>query len=95
MADITYIFGAGASCQSMPLVSNFKDRFDVFEEHLQISSSSLNPNLIIDIKDFKKEISSHFSFDTYFKKLFHQEVDEKKINKLLLNIHINYFQIET
>lgn len=81
MADITYIFGAGASCQSMPLVSNFKDRFDVFEEHLQISSSSLNPNLIIDIKDFKKEISSHFSFDTYFKKLFHQEVDEKKINK--------------
>lgn len=81
MADITYIFGAGASCQSMPLVSNFKERFDVFEEHLRLSSSSLNLALLQDIRQFKKEINSHFSFDTYFKKLFHQESDNKLIDK--------------
>ena len=81
MKEITYFFGAGASCQSMPLVSNFKERFEVFEEFLSERENSLSFYLMLEIKDFKKAIASHFSFDTFFKKLFHQGVEEKIILK--------------
>ncbi|MEO8400145.1 MAG: hypothetical protein ABI550_10110 [Ignavibacteriaceae bacterium] len=70
MGEITYIFGAGASCQAMPLVSNFHSRFKTFQEFL--SSKILFNQIENDCNEFASQIKSHLSFDTFFKKLFHQ-----------------------
>jgi hypothetical protein len=44
MSKITYLLGAGASCNALPLVNNFKDRLDSFDkrlvENLQICMKS-------------------------------------------------------
>lgn len=79
MNEITYIFGAGASCQSMPLVSNFSIRFQIFEEYIEQSQPS--SILLSHITQFKKEVEGHFSFDTFFKKLFHQNNNDAIIER--------------
>jgi hypothetical protein len=85
MGEISYIMGAGASYQSMPLVSNFVQRFHVYLNFLRITSSH-NRNFIDDNVDFIDNIALHSSFDTFFKKLFHQnEIDSIiKFKNLLL-----------
>ena len=34
MSKITYLLGAGAICNALPLVNNFKDRLDSFNKRL-------------------------------------------------------------
>ncbi|MFT3911452.1 MAG: hypothetical protein QM737_18660 [Ferruginibacter sp.] len=79
MNEITYLFGAGASCQSMPLVSNFPLRFKLFQETI-FYIGNIPPDLANEITDFGKKVESHSSFDTFFKKLFHQN----KSNELII-----------
>lgn len=78
MSDITYILGAGASCKAMPLVSNFPERFNVFAEYIE-SEPAYRGKLLTEVKFFQNSINSHLSFDTFFKKLFHQDEDPKII----------------
>jgi hypothetical protein len=78
MNEITYIFGAGASYQAMPLVANFSQRFNVYLSFLNDITSEkefLEAN-----NSFLLNVSEHLSFDTYFKKLFHQN-EEHEIDK--------------
>src|SRR5689334_6688146 len=85
MGEISYIMGAGASYQSMPLVNNFVQRFQVYLNFLRTTSSH-NKNFIDENAEFIDNVALHSSFDTYFKKLFHQnEVDDIiKFKNLLL-----------
>src|SRR5689334_19902648 len=77
--EITYMFGAGASCQSMPLVSNFPNRFSAFIHYLK--QKGYKGTKIIQIsQDFERQIKSHLSFDTFFKKLFHQNRTDDTLN---------------
>jgi hypothetical protein len=69
--EITYIFGAGASFKAMPLVKSFHDRFQIYLEFLERATPERG--FIDKNKSFIREIKSHLSFDTYFKKLFHQK----------------------
>jgi hypothetical protein len=88
MDDITYYFGAGASCKSMPLVADFKERFQYFIDQLRFLRSPDIERFLNDCQDFLKSVSVHFSFDTYFKKLFHQgNPDLSRKNKALLLIY--------
>lgn len=80
MSEITYIFGAGASCLSMPLVSNFAERFKLFQDY-SFSNCNIPPEFANDINDFYTKVESSFSFDTFFKKLFHQNESESLIEK--------------
>lgn len=88
MNDITYIFGAGASFNSMPLVENFKNRFSVFINFIR--SSDYQSDLFSDSLSFHSQIKAHASFDTYFKKLFHQQKVKQiiKSKKILLSFFL-------
>ncbi len=85
MKEVTYFFGAGASCQSMPLVNNFYIRFELFKSVLN-NRYTLGQKIHNDINSFSNQIKSHLSFDTFFKKLFHQDKTEEitKYKGLLL-----------
>jgi len=76
MSEVTYVFGAGASCKSMPLVNNFYERFNFFNEYLRKTNYDRQEFFNL-CSDFSKNIKSHLSFDTFFKKLFHQNQKEK------------------
>jgi hypothetical protein len=96
MKELTYILGAGASFQSIPVVKTFPKRFDKFIKALQ---SVYQKNESVDKRDrfnslynrcinLCKEFESHQSFDTYFKKLFHtKSIDKIKIAKKILNLY--------
>jgi hypothetical protein len=74
MDEITYILGAGASSQSMPLVTSFVERFRNFLGFLKFQSDSENGQKVFEhATGFIEEVEIHLSFDTFFKKLFHQE----------------------
>ena len=89
MNEITYILGAGASCQSMPLVNNFADRFNIYLNFLRVTSSH-RTSFIEDNRDFINNVGAHLSFDTFFKKLFHRNSikDIVKYKNLLLYFFI-------
>ena len=78
MKDVTYFFGAGASCEAMPLVNNFNEKFAIFLNF--INDSKHLKHLIADCSAFANKIKAHSTFDTFFKKLFHQN-QEEEINK--------------
>jgi len=87
MSEVTYLFGAGASCKSMPLVNNFPKRFNFFTEYLR--STDFDTHTFFGLcTEFSKTIKSHLSFDTFFKKLFHQNQKEKiQLYKKILLIY--------
>jgi hypothetical protein len=96
MSELTYILGAGASYQSMPIVKTFPERFNSFVESLRRLDDSESTDSYI--KDsltaayshslrLSTEFKSHQSFDTYFKKLFHTKPSEIKRAKKLLNLY--------
>lgn len=91
MNELTYILGAGASYQSIPVVKTFSSRFKEFVSHIEnlrfqyphIYTSACNA-----VKIFSNQINSHQSFDTYFKKLFHtKEIELIAISKRILNLY--------
>lgn len=99
MSEITYILGAGASFQSIPLVGTFNNRLLEFAEFVnglgQVGFVGEQRNKFIQaseaIKNLYEEFSSHQSFDTYFKKQFHLGNDNA-INqgKRLLNMYFTW-----
>ena len=87
-SEITYILGAGASGLSMPLVNNFIERFEVFEEYLLVNRDKIDQFIIAEVKQFKRSVLTHYSFDTYFKKLFHQnKTDLIEKHKMVLLLY--------
>ena len=73
MEQITYILGAGASYWSMPLVKSFVERFKMFQHFLSFENETEDGRRLIDAcQIFISEVGNHLSFDTFFKKLFHQ-----------------------
>jgi hypothetical protein len=77
--EITYLFGAGASYESMPLVSSFSERFQIYIFFLNGIGGP--PNFVKENEHFLRDIKSHLSFDTYFKKLFHQKNRQQDISR--------------
>lgn len=96
--ELTYILGAGASFQSIPVVKSFSSRFNEFTNFLRTSSNSVNIRMETKDAVFKeafeatyelyKAFKSHQSFDTYFKKLFHTgQTDQIIKGKKILNLY--------
>jgi hypothetical protein len=81
MHDLTYYFGAGASCNSMPLVTDFHPRFCHFIDFVgRLEKSQDKESFLKDCQEFIDSVYFHLSFDTFFKKLFHQR-DKDRIDK--------------
>lgn len=95
--ELTYILGAGASYESIPLVKNFPRRFMFFVDSMQKLTTHQDVAQIDkdNVKklhnysfEFYKEIASHQSFDTFFKKLYHtEEIFRINLFKKVLNIY--------
>jgi hypothetical protein len=68
-AQVTYLFGAGASIQALPIVDQLPARFRIFVEEF---ASAVN-NDSVDIKTLRKvaiQIEAHKTVDTYAKILY-------------------------
>lgn len=90
--QITYLFGAGASCQSMPMVANFVSRFENYTYFLAHHIGNIAGEFIQENEAFIKSVKSHLSFDTFFKKLFHLDRQDEIIRfKAFLNLYF-YFE---
>jgi hypothetical protein len=91
MNELTYILGAGASYQSIPVVKTFPKRFGFFNEYVLQPSSRFNielTDLYASGLNLVREFKTHQSFDTYFKKLFHNDKPEEiKKAKKILNLY--------
>jgi hypothetical protein len=98
--ELTYILGAGASFESIPLVKTFPRRFNEFYGFLQNNIDLNQPTGYVEhfneslnkIKSFAEnlviEFESHQSFDTFFKKLFHtKKYPEIKVAKKVLHLY--------
>ncbi len=95
--QITYLFGAGASAKSMPVVENLPKRFQGYL--IFLLNSTLDRRFIQENQDFLREIESHQSIDTLFKKLFHKKqkgIREQIVQyKWLFALYLLYEQIAT
>lgn len=77
-ANVTYLFGAGASFHAIPLVNNFTERFKIFCDHLNknikpLLSEDEYKEFVLTQNEFVNNIQKHYTIDTYAKKLFYKE----------------------
>jgi hypothetical protein len=103
MKELTYILGAGASYQSMPVVKTFEHRFSVFNNNFR----AILPNVLkLGFPDYMKdkfsgkelqlEFMAHQSFDTYFKKLFHKgQQSEINFAKKILHLYFLWEHLQS
>ena len=96
---ITYLFGAGASCEVLPLVDGIPKRMNEISLKLEKFKDEIEANLkdeltllIDDINLLSAEAAKHASVDTYAKKLFLTQNWEKF--NWLKRILSYYFTIE-
>lgn len=98
--NVTYLLGAGASAEALPLVRNWKERLNNYVDFLNIIHH--NENIWSDIKNLDSLISNynwllieakrHITLDTYAKKLFLKN-EFKKLN-LLKSLISGFFIFE-
>ncbi|MBL0146508.1 MAG: hypothetical protein IPP48_12965 [Chitinophagaceae bacterium] len=98
--ELTYILGAGASYQSIPIVKTFPERFKYFLNHLKAIWEDLRfpedkrfffEGIYNKANSLLNSFESHQSFDTYFKKLFHTNQKSEVIeSKKILNLYFTW-----
>lgn len=108
MANVTYLLGAGASCEAMPVYQNFFDRFKIFAS-LFLYDKGGKANRVPDKRyignsDFESvsrlckklisELSSHRTPDTVAKKYFHRTGKDGNDLKELKQTLILFFLFE-
>lgn len=78
MANITYLFGAGASANCLPTYSDFKQRFEDFYELLKrFCGDSFDCKTLLQlVEKINEEFIFHSTPDTIAKKFFHTSNDE-------------------
>jgi len=76
--NLTYLFGAGASANAIPVVNGLTNRFKIFCNHFYYYLEKTEENSLekIRVKTLQnkliRNIESHYTIDTYAKKLFFQ-----------------------
>ena len=102
-----YLLGAGASCEVLPLVSNFVEKLNGFATKLsdyindvihveQEDYIKLGNELLVDTKWLARESDSHYSVDTFAKKLYFID-DDENLHKLktVLSVYLVIEQSRT
>lgn len=103
--QLTYILGAGASFESIPIVKTFPKRFQLFNEYLEkvAHDTRFGEDMCnyygkagIICKNISEEFSAHQSFDTYFKKLYHTAQTQRiRLSKKILNLYFLWEHLST
>lgn len=97
--NITYLFGAGASANALPIVFNFNERLELFIQAYSGQRVNYNSNeqerltlFIQDAKEILAESKKHSTIDTLAKKYFHsyktRGKDLKKLKRVLTTFFI-------
>lgn len=106
MANVTYLMGAGASANALPIYKNFKDRFKLFEllfsknlahyHEMGVGYDEQAKKLKQQLKLFINEFNFHNTPDTIAKKLFHTTRNEMGLDlndvKKILTLFFIYEQ---
>lgn len=103
---VTYLIGAGASANALPVVNGMNERMRIFIDFLKEASFLLkldeSPQYRIDNRTFDKidnllsEIKFHYTIDTYAKRLFLlDEYDKLEELKSLLSAYLIFEQLYT
>ncbi|HLF63940.1 MAG TPA: hypothetical protein VI603_09310 [Saprospiraceae bacterium] len=80
MANVTYLLGAGASANALPVVTTMERRMVIFLEWL-VRNGIIPDARISALEKLLKSIAGHLSIDTYAKKLFLTE-NHQQLNRL-------------
>lgn len=98
---VVYLLGAGASANALPVVSNLNFSLKMFIEHLIWFDATFNKSTNIgflnkEIKDILNRVSTHYTIDTYAKKIYlkNPQVHTNKEYNLLLKILASFFSYE-
>jgi hypothetical protein len=91
--NLTYFLGAGASANALPIVRNMDIRIGAFIGHL-INTGLLSKAEENKLQIIRKEIESHYTIDTYAKKLFLKGRHAEKELFFLYNFMGAYFIYE-
>jgi hypothetical protein len=93
--NITYLFGAGASYNAIPLVNTFSKKLNKFRNWINKSptkASEAKDNFIRDLTMVYAGCRNHYSIDTFAKKLFiTQQYEDLKRVKRILDAFLLYF----
>ncbi|QQR97736.1 MAG: hypothetical protein IPK18_13000 [Sphingobacteriales bacterium] len=103
-AKVTYLIGAGASANALPVVNGMNERMEIFVDFLKKSCDILklneDPQYRISNSSFSKidnlllEIKSQYTIDTYAKKLFLlEDYDTLEYLKRFLTAYLIFEQI--
>jgi hypothetical protein len=102
MATVAYLLGAGASAQCIPVVNGMADDmdklsaevYDYFKRHQMLREHVAHVNRLKGILNhLKSKCLSHYSIDTYAKKLYLTDVEKFKRLKLDLSLYFTLRQI--
>jgi predicted transcriptional regulator len=93
--NFTYIFGAGASAETIPTVKSFKEGILKLVDHIQnLDHNSIHEplknNIILFYQNFAKNINNSASVDTFIKKLDLSNDDNQYLYKQLLSTYIHF-----
>lgn len=87
--NITYLLGAGASAQAIPMVSQLDQHYDYFIDYLRIKE--FNAEYLKEIEGFFSKAKQHASIDTFARKLFLKGEDRQlKKLKFILNAFLEF-----
>ena len=98
---VTYLFGAGASANSIPVVNQIKDQLLEFGQKVRGIKKSVEDHdwndyrlkLLKQIDWLANETENHLSIDTFAKKLYlRKDNDKLRMLKLITSIFFTYLQ---
>jgi len=90
---LTYVLGAGASANALPIVRDMDRRILIFINHLK-KVNSFNTQESDHLKSIYESIQKHYTIDTYAKKLFLKGYSAEKELLSLYNFMGAYFIYE-
>jgi len=101
--QFTYLIGAGASAQKIPVINNFSAGLTEFAQYIEKvvliedsfhdidhKPSEIQERFVQDIRWLAKECKEHSSVDTFARKLYLSN-RTKELIKLKAKIHLHYF----
>lgn len=94
MVNITFLLGAGASANALPLVGEIPSRLQIMCDYIQSHLSFLNnPEYIDDLKELYQELNAYNTIDNYARVLFQKRTSEhslklKKLKSLLCSLFL-------
>lgn len=81
--NLTYLLGAGASANALPIISGMNERMRLFIKHLYKKGNALNSETLAKLYELAAVIEKHYTIDTYARKLYLRNESCQFLNSFL------------